>query len=85
MVTALNKAGHFVFHGVCVWGEQVLMTHIHDRYIIRAILVQGFCSFQTACLHDHTVSASAMTADCIINIFFLTCFPMLVIRQAFSW
>lgn len=69
MVTALNKAGqqsvqpfHFPQRG-----EQVLMTHIHDRYIIRAILVQGFSSFQTACLHEHIVSAPEVTAGCIIS------------------
>lgn len=65
MVTALNKAGQAV--GAAIWfshsgaGEQVLMTHIHDRYIIRAILVQGFSSVQTACLHVHIVSAAGMT------------------------
>lgn len=44
------------------------MTHIHDRYIIRAILVQGFSSFQTACLHGHIVSPSGGTAGSVINI-----------------
>ena len=43
------------------------MTHIHDRYIIRAIPVQGFSSFQTACLHGHIVSPSGRTAGCVIN------------------
>lgn len=43
------------------------MTHIHDRYIIRAIPVQGFSSFQTACLHGHIVSPSGGTAGCVIN------------------
>ena len=43
------------------------MTHIHDRYIIRAILVQGFSTFQTACLHDPIVSASGVAAGSIIN------------------
>lgn len=58
MVTALNKAGQgcrCIFHAV-----RVLMTHIHDRYIITAILVQGFSGFQTACLHDHIVSAGGI-------------------------
>lgn len=67
MGTALNKAGQAVISFSTVCGEQVLMTHIHDRYIIRAILVQGFSSFQTVCLHDHTVSASGATVGCIIN------------------
>lgn len=59
MATALNKArqgGAAPLHFPQCAGEQVLMTHIHDRYIIRAILVQGFSSFQTACLHDHIVA-----------------------------
>lgn len=70
MVTALNKAGQAVgtaisFSTVCVWGEQVLMTHIHDRYIIRVILVQGFSSFQTACLHDH--HSICIRSDCRLH------------------
>lgn len=62
MATALNKAEQAVISFSTVCGEQVLMTHIHDRYIIRAILVQASSSFQTACLHNCIVSASGATA-----------------------
>lgn len=69
MATALNKAREtpepFDFPQCA--GQQVLMTHFQDGYIIRAIPVQGFRTFQTACLRNHIGSALGMTAGCIIN------------------